>query len=127
MVLVDTSVWIRFLVGREPYASGLDDLLGRDDVAGHEMIFGELLLGDVGGARKDLLDAYSQMHHAVAIPHDEVVEFVRMRRLNGRGVGWVDINILASAVVGGFQVWTADSRFSAIASDLRIAYAPAAL
>jgi predicted nucleic acid-binding protein len=30
MVLVDTSVWIRFLAGREPYASGLDDLLGRD-------------------------------------------------------------------------------------------------
>jgi predicted nucleic acid-binding protein len=127
MVLVDTSVWIRFLAGREPYASGLDDILGRDDVAGHEMIFGELLLGDVSGARKHLLDAYAQMHQAVAIPHGEVVEFVRMRRLSGRGVGWVDINILASAVVGGFQVWTADSSFSAIANDLRIAYAPAAL
>ena len=127
MVLVDTSVWIRFLAGREPYASGLDDLLGRDDVAGHEMIFGELLLGDVTGARKHLLDAYVQMHHAVAIPHEEVVEFVRMRRLSGRGVGWVDINILASAVVGGFQVWTADSCFSAIASELRVAYTPAPL
>jgi hypothetical protein len=127
MVLVDTSVWVRFLTGREPYAGDLDDLLSRDDVAGHEMIFGELLLGDLGGARKHLLDAYAQMHHAVAIPHEEVVEFVRMRRLSGRGVGWVDINILASAVVAGFQVWTADSRLSAIASDLRIAYARAAL
>jgi predicted nucleic acid-binding protein len=127
MVLVDTSVWIRFLAGREPCASGLDDLLGRDDVAGHQMIFGELLLGDVAGTRKHLLDAYTQMHHAVAIPHEEVVEFVRVRRLSGRGVGWVDINILASAVVAGFPVWTADSRLSAIASELRIAYAPAAL
>jgi predicted nucleic acid-binding protein len=125
MVLVDTSVWIRFLAGREPYASGLNDLLGRDDVAGHAMIFGELLLGDVGGSRKHLLEAYAQMHQAVAIPHEEVVEFVRMRRLSGCGVGWVDINILASAVVGGFQVWTADSHFAAIASDLRIAYTPA--
>jgi len=127
MVLVDTSVWIRFLAGREPYASGLDALLGRDDVVGHEMVFGELLLGDTNGARKHLLDAYAQMHHAVTVQHEEVVEFVRMRRLSGRGVGWVDINILASAVVGGFHVWTADSRFSAIASDLRVAYAPAAL
>jgi predicted nucleic acid-binding protein len=127
MVLVTTSVSIRFLAGREAYASGLDDLLGRDEVVGHEMIFGELLLGDVGGARKHLLDPYAQMHYAVTIPHEEVVEFVRMRRLSGCGVGWVDINILASAVVGGFQVWTADSHFSAIASDLRIAYAPAAL
>ncbi len=122
MVLADTSVWIRFLGGRAPYASGLDELLARDDVAGHEMIFGELLLGDIGGARKHPLDASSQMHHAVAVPHEEVVEFVRARRLSGRGVGWVDVNILASAIVGGHQVWTADSSFSAIASDLGIAY-----
>jgi predicted nucleic acid-binding protein len=127
MVLVDTSVWIRFLAGREPYAGGLDDLLGRDDVAGHEMIFGELLLGDIGGSRKHLLVAYAQMHHAAPVPHEEVVEFVRARRLSGRGVGWVDINILASAVVGRFQVWTTDSYLSAIASDLRIAHTPARL
>jgi predicted nucleic acid-binding protein len=124
MVLVDTSVWIRFLAGRDPYANGLDELLGRDDVAGHEMIFGELLLGDIGGSRKHLLDAYAQMHHAAAVPHEELVEFVRARKLGGRGVGWVDINILASAVVAGFHVWTADSYFSAIASDLGIAYTP---
>jgi predicted nucleic acid-binding protein len=124
MVLVDTSVWIRFLAGREPYASGLDELLGRDDVAGHEMVFGELLLGDLGGGRKPLLDAYCQMHQAATVPHGEVVEFVRMRRLNGRGVGWVDIHVLASAVVASFQVWTADPRFPALASELRIAYLP---
>jgi len=124
MVLVDTSVWIRFLAGREPHASGLDDLLGGDDVVGHEMVFGELLIGDVGGARKHLIDAFSQMHQAATIPHEEVVEFVRMRRLNGRGVGWIDIHILASAVVAGIPVWTADPRFSALASELRIAYSP---
>lgn len=124
MVLVDTSVWIRFLAGREPYASALDELLGRDEVAGHEMVLGELLLGDIGGGRKHLIDAYSQMHQAATVPHGEVVEFVRMRRLNGRGVGWVDIHILASAVVAGLPVWTADPRFSALASELRIAYVP---
>src|SRR5512138_2359847 len=101
MVLVDTSVWIRFLAGREPYASGLDELLGRDDVVGHEMIFGELLIGDVGGGRKPLIDLYPQMHQAPTVPHEEVVEFVRMRRLSGRGVGWIDMHILASAVVAG--------------------------
>ena len=127
MVLVDTSVWIRFLAVRKPYARGLDELLGRDEVVGHEMIFGELLLGEVGGGRRHLIDAYSQMHQAVSVPHEEVVQFVRMRRLNGRGVGWVDVHILASAVVGGFQVWTADPRFSALAGALRIAYSPSPL
>lgn len=48
MVLVDTSVWIRFLTGREPYATELDSLLERDEVAGHELVFGELLIGDKG-------------------------------------------------------------------------------
>lgn len=46
MVLVDTSVWIRFLANRAPYAAGLDRLLALDDVAGHELIYGELLIGD---------------------------------------------------------------------------------
>ena len=59
MVLVDTSVWIRFLTGREPYATELDSLLESDEVAGHELVFGELLIGDQGGRRK-LLDAYSR-------------------------------------------------------------------
>jgi predicted nucleic acid-binding protein len=127
MVLVDTSVWIRFLAGHEPFASGLDGLLSRDDVFGHELVFGELLLGDIGGGRKNLLAAYQQMHQARAVPHHEVVEFVRVRRLAGRGVGWIDIHILASAVVAGLQVWTADPRFAAVASELRLAYAPPAL
>ena len=122
MVLVDTSVWIRFLAGRAPFASGLDELLGRDEVVGHEMVFGELLIGDLGGGRRNLLEAYAQMHHANTVAHPEVVEFVRARRLFGRGVGWIDVNILASAVVGGFQMWTADPRFSTLADELRVAY-----
>jgi predicted nucleic acid-binding protein len=44
MVLVDTSVWIRFLAGRSPYAAELDRLLGLDEVTGHELVYGELRL-----------------------------------------------------------------------------------
>jgi hypothetical protein len=72
MVLVDTSVWIRFRTGREPYATELDSLLERDEVAGHELVFGELRIGDKGGRRK-LLDAYEQMHQATPVPHGDVV------------------------------------------------------
>ena len=125
MVLVDTSVWIRFLAGREPFAGGLDELLGRDEVVGHEMVFGELLIGDIGGGRRNLLEAYSHMQQASSVAHQEVVEFVRERRLFGRGVGWIDVNILASAVVGGFQMWTADPRFLTLANELRVACSPA--
>src|SRR5213593_1790538 len=59
MVLVDTSVWIRSLAGRAPYMAELDRLLELDEVAGHELVYGELLIGDRGG-RKKLLAATSK-------------------------------------------------------------------
>jgi predicted nucleic acid-binding protein len=121
VVLVDTSVWIRFLAGREPYATGLDALLGTDEVAGHDLVFGELLIGDRGGRAK-LLGAYAHMHHCDTVPHDELVEFVRQRRLFGRGVGWIDVQLLASAVVGRLELWTADQEFAAVARELRVAF-----
>jgi len=123
MVLVDTSVWIRFLANREPYASGLDALLVRDEVAGHDLVFGELLIGDKG-ARRKLLDAYGQMYQAAMVPHEEVVTFVRERRLHGRGAGWIDVHLLASALVGRYRLWTADARCSALADELSVAYVP---
>jgi predicted nucleic acid-binding protein len=63
IVLVDTSVWIRFLSNRAPDAAEVDRLLSRDEVSGHEFVYGELLIGDVGG-RKQLLNDYEQMHQA---------------------------------------------------------------
>ena len=125
MVLVDTSVWIRFLANRAPYAVALDELLGRDEVAGHEFVYGELLVGDRGG-RKKLLAGYEQMHQASVVPHRDVVAFVHARNLLGRGVGWIDIHLLASAIVERMSVWTADSRLSAVARDLGIAFEPIA-
>lgn len=121
MVLVDTSVWIRFLANRTPYAQELENLLALDEVVGHELVYGELLIGERGG-RRELLTAYERIHQASVVPHREVVEFVRARNLHGRGVGWIDIHLLASALVGRFSLWTADSRLSTVAAELGIAY-----
>jgi len=121
IVLADTSVWIRFLSNRAPYAAELDHLLSRDEVSGHGFIFGELLIGDKGG-RKQLLDNYERMHWAPIVPHDEVVLFVRERRLHGRGIGWIDAHLLASALVGRLKLWTADPRLATLANEFGIAY-----
>jgi hypothetical protein len=125
MVLVDTSVWIRFLAGRTPYAPELQRLLVLDEVAGHELVYGELLIGD-RGYRGKFLAAYERIHYASTVPHCDVTAFVRARNLNGRGVGWIDIHLLASALVGRLRLWTVDPRFSALATELGVAYeAPA--
>ena len=123
MVLADTSVWIRFLSNRSPYADQMERLLALDDVAGHELVYGELLIGDKGG-RRTLLDAYERMHHVNPVPHREVADFVRSRKLHGLGAGWIDIHLLASALVGRISLWTADARLSAIAADLGVKYQP---
>jgi hypothetical protein len=123
MVLVDTSVWIRYLVNRPPYAMEMDRLLSLDEVVGHELVYGELLVGDRGGRRRLLAD-YALLHQASTVPHEDVVSFVLDRSLIGRGVGWIDIHLLASALVGRFPLWTADPRFAVLAEELGILYYP---
>lgn len=121
MVLVDASVWVRALANWTPYLDELGRLLALDQVAGHELVYGELLIGD-RGARGKLLADYDNIHQASTLTHSEVVEFVRARNLYGRGIGWIDANLLAAAVVDRLQLWTADSRLSALARELGVAY-----
>ena len=125
MVIVDTSVWIRFLANRSPFASRLDELLAANQVLGHDLVLGELLIGDRGGRAK-LLSAYDHLPRATSVPHADVVSLVRARRLHGLGVGWIDIHILASALTGKHEVWTADPRFAAAAQTLGVSYLPGA-
>ena len=122
MVLVDTSVWIRFLAGREPFASGLDQLLDRDEVLAHDLVEGELLIGDHGG-RPALLASYQRMLRLPTASHEDVLVFVRSRKLNGRGIGWTDTHLLASSVVARTPLWTADAQLDTIAGELRVRYA----
>ena len=121
MVLVDTSVWIRFLSNRAPFARGLDALLSEGEVCGHDFVFGELLIGDKGG-RHRFLEDYALMHQAAVVPHMQVVEFARHRRLHGRGIGWIDTHLLASALVSHMTLWTADPRLADVARELGIGW-----
>jgi len=121
MVLVDTSVWIRFLVNRMPYAAELDRLLERDEAAGHDLVYGELLIGDAGG-RSRFLNSYDLIHRVPAVGHAEVATFVRSHKLHGKGIGWIDAHLLASALVADVYLWTADEHLAGLAGGLGIAY-----
>jgi len=123
VILVDTSVWIRFLANRAPYAAELDHLLDQDEVAGHDLILGELLIGDPG-ARESLLKGYEAMHRLSAVPHSEVVAFVRNYHLHGRGIGWIDAHLLASALVANVPLWTADERLAHVAREVGVGFLP---
>jgi predicted nucleic acid-binding protein len=123
MVLVDSSVWVRFLGGREPYFSGMRTLLDRNEVVAHPLVYGELLMGD--SARRDEFFAlYERFPQAEVVSHSHVVEFVRVHRLTGRGVGWVDVHLLAAAIAARMQLWTADARLAEMAAERRVGYQP---
>lgn len=121
MVLVDSSVWIRFLYGRDPYRGELKRLLEADRVAGHDLVYGELLIGDPGG-REKWLAAYQMMRRVPAVAHSEVVSFVHARKLHGQGIGWIDAHLLASALVSQVPLWSADERLTEVARELRVEY-----
>jgi len=116
-------VWIRFLANQLPYAAELDRLLGLDELAAHDLVYGELLIGDRGG-RRSLLAEYERIQRATTISHREVIDFVRTRHLHGRGAGWLDVQLLASAIVGRMQLWTADRPLATLADEPGVAYQP---
>jgi predicted nucleic acid-binding protein len=123
VVLVDTSVWIRALANLEPYRTQLSVLLERGEVAGHELVCGELLIGDSGG-RKKVLTSYALIPWAAYVPHHDVAALVNARGLQGRGASWIDVHLVAAALAGGFELWTADGCLSEIAEELGVAYRP---
>jgi predicted nucleic acid-binding protein len=90
-------------------------------VSGHDFVYGELLIGGKGG-RKALLAEYERMDQAPVVPHGDVVAFVRDRKLHGRGIGWIDAHLLASALVARVELWTIDPALATVARELGISY-----
>jgi predicted nucleic acid-binding protein len=121
MVLVDTSIWIRSFANLPSYTGELARLADLNEIAGHALVYGEILIGDRGGRDRFLQD-YLRLYQAPTIPHAQVVELVRIRRLHGRGVSWIDVHLLASALVERMRLWTADESLWAAARELGIAH-----
>ncbi|MGH9475293.1 MAG: PIN domain-containing protein [Terriglobales bacterium] len=124
MILADTSVWVRGLMGREGVRSTLDALLRDHAIGGHELVDGELLAGDTGGRERMLRD-YRLLPWAHRLDHDRIATWARQRRLCGCGVGWIDLHLLAAAEAAGWLLWTADERLAALARELHRAWRPA--
>ena len=121
MILVDTSVWIDHLrVGDKALAGLLDT--GR--VLTHLFIIGELALGNLR-QRELVLNALADLPRAPIATDAEVLHFIDRNLLFGRGVGYVDVHLLAAArLIAGSQLWTNDKRLRGIAAQLGLAFAP---
>jgi predicted nucleic acid-binding protein len=119
-VLVDTSVWRRYFAGA-PAVRALGDLLDEDGaVFVHPFVIGELVLGGLSAREEGL---FGRLPAAPILPNDEVLAFVRRRRLVRRGIGWVDAHLIASALASGGALWSVDSALAATAAELGVGFA----
>jgi len=118
MVLVDTSVWVSHL--RE-MNTDLVRLLDDGEVACHPFIVGELACGNLN-KRTIILSLLEALPTVATVEHAEVMTFIESRKLMGKGLGYVDVHLLASAVLSELAIWTLDKRLEQAADFLSISY-----
>lgn len=116
MILADTSVWIdHFRMGN----ARLSDLLNEGAVLCHPFVIGELACGNLR-KRDEILSLLAALPEAPAALHGEVLGFVAQHGLNGRGLGWIDAHLLASAMLSKCRLWTLDKQLERAARKLGV-------
>ncbi len=104
MILVDTSVWVDHSRVGNPV---LSEVLARALVLTHPFVIGELACGNLKN-RTQILADLNALPLAVSATHEEVLQLVEEHELWGRGIGWIDGHLLASALLSHCRLWTLD-------------------
>ena len=86
----------------------------------HPMVIGELACGYL--RTRATLTQMQLMPPAIVAKHDEVLDLIEQHQLMGRGVGYVDLNLLASARLSRAELWTRDKRLATLADEFDIRF-----
>lgn len=116
MILVDTSVWIHHLRKGD---RELTRLLNEGVVLCHPFVIGELACGNLKN-RVEILSLLAALPSSSLASHAEGLHLVTERKLAGRGIGWIDVHLLASALLSKCTLWTKDKALGAVAAALEI-------
>ena len=119
MIVVDTSVWINHLNRSNPT---LDMLLRKRTAMMHPMALGELVCGMFSN-RSDQLRDWRALPSARLHDHDDVIDWIEVEHLMGRGIGFIDAHLLYSTVRRpGTRLWTHDKRLEDLAVRFGVAH-----
>lgn len=118
MVLVDTSVWVSHF--RETN-DDLVELLNRGEVVCHPFIVGELACGNLKN-RVSIIALLEALPMALVVDHEELLSFVEARKIMGKGLGYVDVHLLAAALLTDVSLWTLDKKLDKVARELQCRY-----
>jgi predicted nucleic acid-binding protein len=118
MILVDTSIWVsHFRMGN----SHLATLLNNGEVVCHPFVVGELACGNMKN-RKEILSLLQTLQMAEMAGHQEVLHFIEYNQLMGKGLGYIDVHLLASALLTKIPLWTSDKKLKAASAELGLSY-----
>ena len=117
-VLVDTSVWRKYLAGVAS-TRALGQLLDDDAVLLHPFVLGELTLGGLSDREASL---FRRLPEVPVVDHAEIIAFVAERRLTRKGIGWVDAHLLAAALLADARLWSADRALVSAARSLGVSF-----
>jgi len=120
MVLVDTSVWVRHLREGD---SDLEQLLNNGEVMCHPYIVGELACGNMKN-RHEVLSLLQLLPLATLARHEEILQFIEMNHLMGKGLGYIDVHLAASAVLSEVPILSYDKKLNEVSEELGIRYDP---
>jgi predicted nucleic acid-binding protein len=116
VVLVDTSIWIDHL---RKASCKLASLLEAEEVTIHPFVLGELACGNLS-SRKEIIALLHALPGATKVEDDELLLFIERHHLMGRGIGLIDVHILASCCIDSCLLWTTDKRLRVVAKEMNI-------
>jgi len=115
LILADTSVWVDHLRKGD---STLVSLLNSGQILCHPYVLGEVALGHLR-QRKAIVSDLKNLPQATVARDDEVLSMIDRWALFGRGIGYIDVHLLASIPLSpGALLWTRDKRLRAVAASL---------
>ncbi len=120
MVLVDTSIWVEHLrYGNARLIEFLDE--GR--VMIHPFVIGELACGNIKN-RVEILALLHTLPTSSVADIEEIIIFIDNNRLMEKGLGYIDVHMLASAILSNSCLWTKDKPLANAAKGMRIGFEP---
>jgi hypothetical protein len=90
----------------------------------HPFVIGELACGNIRN-RSEILSLLQILPLAMEATHEEVLQFIERNHLMGKGLGYIDVHLCASAMLTGVPMWTYDRRLNETNEGLGIGYRPA--
>lgn len=116
MTLVDSSVWIDHF--RRPNVR-LAALLESGECEMHDAVLGELACGKLP-QRAETLSLLGSLPRVRPASAGEAMLLIERARLQGLGLGWTDVILLASALTARTTLWTLDERMASCAKRLGV-------